>query len=819
MSAEQPSAKTVEEKLREVEELLRASRIQFRDSENRANREASRADQEASRADQEASQRKILEAQAEQKDVLLRSTTFEELLEDCHEILFKTFKVETVLTSCTKGPASKPEKKPCPTNLKKWVEFPEQQQDAFDQFYRLLHPSDSPDAAPRLFLAKKEIQGVARLKARVRMSSEMDLRYWQHHVVEEVLADFFATLSKDPHFSQSLGLGDGVSFDNQINTLNDNAPDVKGRQGRETPPPRSDRDPQPTFADMLCVKLEFQGSMRLLFPSEYKPPHKVTKEMFRVGLRPMNVFTEVVNKETIPTDTKSKEFFVHHAEKTVAAVVAQTYRYMLESGCKYGCLITGECIVFLRLLEEDSTTLYYHLSEPMEQVRDKDGTFLHMRTAIAQMISLIHMAGQSENRSPVWCSNAIARAKTWAVDLDEEYQAMPSSIRNSPPESPAYVPEELTPAIIARSPYLTRKFGKKAAQDHNYRPGPQFPPDESDDSDDSGGPVGGRGKRRGPSRKDEATPTKQPNQRRGKGNQQPNWQRGGTEQHRKRPYCTQKCLLGLIQASALDPTCPHFESHRRGGSSFHQISQQQLCTQVQQQLGRNLDYNCTDLQIQGSRCMLFKVSLASHGYTFVAKGTRDVFVVDLKREGQMYDRLHSAQGIDIPVHLGSIDLSVPWCAIGGVRVIYMLLLAYGGVSLNRAGKIHNLDSRVLQFQKKIALLGVNHGDLELRNMLWNPELQCVLFIDFERSTLTKDIRALREISPNRQLDGTVPRTPTKKLKSDRPWFEIYEDQPLVLPFPSPVKETQAARTPLVKGKWDEGDKENSRGVFGAGLED
>ncbi|KAL8636527.1 MAG: hypothetical protein Q9228_006087 [Teloschistes exilis] len=177
----------------------------------------------------------------------------------------------------------------------------------------------------------------------------------------------------------------------------------------------------------------------------------MTKEMFRVGLRPMNVITEVVNKTTVPTDTESKESFVYHAEKTVAAVGAQTYKYMLEGGYEYGCLITGECIVFLRLLEEDSNTLYYHLSEPLEQFWDKHGNFLYMRTAIAQMISIIHMAGQSEDRGPVWCNQAIKRAKTWDVDI-EICRAMPSSIRKSPPESPAFVPEELTPDIIARSP-------------------------------------------------------------------------------------------------------------------------------------------------------------------------------------------------------------------------------------------------------------------------------------------------------------------------------------------------------------------------------
>ncbi|KAL8659931.1 MAG: hypothetical protein Q9202_006886 [Teloschistes flavicans] len=804
MSRQQPSKDQESDIIRELRKKLRDAEI--------------RAEDESIRAENERSQREAAE-------FLTRPCTFEELLEDCHEILFTTFGVETVPTSVTKGWTTDPKDKPCPTILRKWTDFSSRQQHAFDQFYQLLHPTNSPDAPPRLFLSKQVIQGLTRLQASVRISSEMDLRYWQNQAVEQIVTDIFTTLAKDPHFRESLDLGNGVHFDNQINTLNDNAEDVQARQDPVTPPRRGDRGPQPTYADMLCVRKMADGHMKLLFPSEYKPPFKVTKEMFRVGLREMNVIKEVVSRTTIPTDVKSKEYFEYHADKTVAATTAQTYKYMLEGGCEYGCLITGECIVFLRVLESDPNTLYYHLSEPLCQVRDPQGNFLHMRTAIAQMLSLIHMAAQTKNRGPVWCEAAIKNAAKWKVDIGQVLHEVPSSLRKSPPESPEYIPESLSPDLIARSPYLTRRYRlpppKKAAQGSDNRPGLQFRRDDSDDSDDNGGPAGGHGKRGGPRSGGQAASTKQSSQRQGKGNQQKNWLEGASDQHRKRPYCSQKCLLGLIQASALDPACPHFESHRRGSSSHHQLSQQQLCTQIQQQLARNLDYNCTDLQIQGSRSMLFKVSLASHGYTFVGKGTRDVFVVDLKLEAQMYHRLHALQGIDIPVHLGSIDLTVPFRQIGGVRIIHMLLLAYGGVSLDRAGEIDDLYSRVREFKDKIALLGITHQDLELRNMLWNPELQCVLFIDFERSTLAKDTRALRELSPTRQLNQTVPREPTTELKSKPSWFEIYEDedQPLVLPFPSPVKKTQAEVTPIGKGQWVEGDKENSLAVVRTELED
>lgn len=62
---------------------------------------------------------------------------------------------------------------------------------------------------------------------------------------------------------------------------------------------------------------------------------------------------------------------------------------------------------------------------------------------------------------------------------------------------------------------------------------------------------------------------------------------------------------------------------------------------VQRQLALTLYRNCKDLSIQGSRGALFQITLASHGYSLVGKGTRDVFVSDLMHEGRMYDRLQS----------------------------------------------------------------------------------------------------------------------------------------------------------------------------------
>ncbi|KAL8951669.1 MAG: hypothetical protein Q9222_002375 [Ikaeria aurantiellina] len=115
-------------------------------------------------------------------------------------------------------------------------------------------------------------------------------------------------------------------------------------------------------------------------------------------------------------------------------------------------------------------------------------------------------------------------------------------------------------------------------------------------------------------------------------------------------------------------------------------------------------YSCEDLQLQGSRGRLFRLSLDPHGYTFVAKGTIDLYNKDLKREGQMYRRLHQFQGHLIPVYLGNVDLTIPW----------------GQELPGEPNREQELQAR--GFEQALAAKGVRHGDLTFPNMPWNQEL-------------------------------------------------------------------------------------------------
>ncbi|KAI4156978.1 MAG: hypothetical protein LQ342_008564 [Letrouitia transgressa] len=206
-----------------------------------------------------------------------------------------------------------------------------------------------------------------------------------------------------------------------------------------------------------------------------------------------------------------------------------------------------------------------------------------------------------------------------------------------------------------------------------------------------------------------------------------------------------------------------------------------------------MDKDIKDLRLQGSRGMLFQITLAAYGYTFVGKGTIDVFIPDLKHEARMYGRLSELQGSWIPVHLGNIDLEYPWYELG-VHVTHMLLLSYGDERLDE--EVYNyegLDTRIEHFKSALDCFGIRHGDLRLPNMLYNEKTQGVMFIDFERATTAVNRRQklLTLIPANRKRKAEAIGSGENKVVDtenmvDMPFWEI-EDEALVLPIPSPKR--------------------------------
>ncbi|PVI00766.1 hypothetical protein DM02DRAFT_718203 [Periconia macrospinosa] len=215
-------------------------------------------------------------------------------------------------------------------------------------------------------------------------------------------------------------------------------------------------------------------------------------------------------------------------------------------------------------------------------------------------------------------------------------------------------------------------------------------------------------------------------------------------------YCTQKCLLGLIGDGLLDQSCPNAQHH---GETHHQISQSSFLHLIRQQLSRDLDNNCKPVCRPGATGVLFRVRLEPLGYTVAAKASPAWYVDRLKLESTIYEHLRSLQGIYVPVHLGNVDLPVPYMYEGICDLVHMLFMGYGGETISKAftdEDIPFLNKHIDRAAGAIHKLGVLHKDLVPRNILWNEETGRVMVIDFERSEIVAQRPALAIKDTNRK---------------------------------------------------------------------
>jgi hypothetical protein len=90
-----------------------------------------------------------------------------------------------------------------------------------------------------------------------------------------------------------------------------------------------------------------------------------------------------------------------HFHRLIAAVITQAFSYMVKIGLEYGCVCTGEAIIFLRV-PDDPTTVHYFLSVPKGDVGGNTGwapscngaNRLHL-TAVGQMLAFTLQALQT----------------------------------------------------------------------------------------------------------------------------------------------------------------------------------------------------------------------------------------------------------------------------------------------------------------------------------------------------------------------------------------------------------------------------------------
>ncbi|GKZ25829.1 hypothetical protein AbraIFM66951_002830 [Aspergillus brasiliensis] len=687
----------------------------------RAEEERRRAEQGQKKAEEE---RRRAEEERDQGREQTRPTTFLELLRLCHTLFSLPLRVEAPSRSTT-GKIPPPTGKNCPLRLQHWEDCATRQQEIYRSVCTYLAPPD--ETAAQLFSPRLALEDLGQRFSARAISSEQDLESYERFGVENYVHDIIAYLCKNPAAREEFGLGDGVKFDNHANALE---------------PTETDLSPSTTYRrsrpDQFCIRrIDGEGST-ILTTVEYKPPHKLSVENLRAGLKDMNFWEKIVQPNSIPMEESAK--LAYNAAWLTGSAVAQEYHVMIQEGLEYSYLTNGLALVLLRVPYEDPGTLYYHLCEPnMEIDPNDDWSFEQPLTAIARILCLCLMSFGTPVRDQAWRNQASKELPVWKTSFDHTRSQIPESeLRQNPPSSEysssvssgRSVSEYLPSSPPAESPTQRRRIPTRSrvqCAPHTM---------EREDSPDSDTDSAPGGRKRGFSQitSSPSAPSSPSAQRsaRHTGGQQ---NERGRYQHNAQ-FCTQRCLLGLQRKGMLDDRCPNIELHRRGGTSNHHlIDAGGLVRQIKQQLDQNLDRDCTPMGGCGASGAPFKITCTAYGYTVVGKGTTSYWWDEVQREADVYRLLWRAQGRAVPVFLGTIDLAMIYFLEGAGRIRHMLLMGWGGEPIRKLEDVEAIKGEISRSQKKIRSLGVLHQDLRSDNMLWNAELGRVLIIDFHRSQL------------------------------------------------------------------------------------
>ncbi|PLN79387.1 hypothetical protein BDW42DRAFT_128093 [Aspergillus taichungensis] len=690
--------------------------------------------------------RKQAEERERQQEQRNQRTTFKEFIQHCHDLLSRPLRVENPDQSTT-GDIPPPTGKYCPLRMRPWTECATRQREIYNSVCRYLQPMGRD--APRLFLPLIVLEDYGKRFARRPISSEKDLESYERFAVEDHVHDIIAELCKIPNARDEFGLGDGVWFDNHGNALEEDDDEPEA-----TAPPNA----RPSRPDQFCIHRVNGNTRALLTTVEYKPPHKLSVENLRAGLRPIDFYREIIESDTIPTDGPEK--LRYNATRLTGSAIVQEYHVMIQEGLEYSYLTTGLGNVQLRIPYDDPGTLYYDLGEPNLDADTDVRGFQGPTTEIARVLCLCLMSCRSQLRDQVWRNNARADLPIWETNFSHTRSQIPvRELQQKPPDSdytsseppspgktisdyqPSSSPVESPVAKGRRVP--TRSLAGCAPSDVVHR----------EDSSDSDADTGAAARRK----RGFSQITSSPPAQRSMSSPQTNPQstRGGQSRPHDNKFCTQRCLLGLQRGGTLDARCPNVELHQCGkNSDRHPISADNLVQMLNQQLDEDPDCGCTPMGGCGSYGAPFKVTCSTYGYTVVGKGTTLRRWKEVSHEAEIYRVLRRVQASAVPVFLGTIDLAQIYFLHGAGEIRHMLLMGWGGENVRHVTRDDTVQRAISRSERRIRRCGVIHGDLRPENILWNTELNQALVIDFHRCTLDHRLMHQRPQSVKRLSCGT-----------------------------------------------------------------
>jgi hypothetical protein len=284
----------------------------------------------------EEEQRRREEERRRREDAEKRTqrTTLPEYIAAWHTSVFSRLTVETDPRLTTKGSVTNPRDKWCPTTIQPWSNFLDDQRAILGTLYSTFLLEQ------RVFESASFLDGLGNVVSRRKITDEKSLEFFLHLSVEDPVLNIIQQLKDIPEISDVFDIGNGVIFENHPHAISEVSEEVVARETPSTPPrtPNQRQDLRQLRADQICIYRSsntHSSSRTMLYISEYKPPHKLTPAHLRLGLRPMNIYKDVVDRKTIPSSDDEAARFQYFAERLTASAITQTYNYMIEGGLQY----------------------------------------------------------------------------------------------------------------------------------------------------------------------------------------------------------------------------------------------------------------------------------------------------------------------------------------------------------------------------------------------------------------------------------------------------------------------------------------------------
>ncbi|KAL6797615.1 hypothetical protein GGI42DRAFT_78461 [Trichoderma sp. SZMC 28013] len=466
---------------------------------------------------------------------------------------------------------------------------------------------------------------------------------------------------------------------------------------------------------------------------EYRPSDPPMVQEFTTAL----VEDIVPERDVIGREDDSFSF-VSSSKQVVAATITQLFDRMVKSGVPYGYIYTGEAIIFLEI-HDDPSIAHCYVSIPDNDVSAEDESTLRY-SAVGQIFAFMIRAMKAGPRSVQW-HDRTATLDVWRSSRSEALLNM-SSYQSAPGSSSvtSYGDGVMNDVDAEYEQVGEDNEDNSQGNENEYEEFDDYYLDIDEDmyvTVDIQLEWGQDG---------ELVPTRDEDQQHAHQNGEEGFVDDGkctywfvdgeviVSDIRQRQYCTQECLLGLSDGSPLDQACPNFDKH-----GHEHISNLEFLRLVQSQLGqtRHVSGCCVSLDLKGSLGAMFKVMIPSHGYTFVAKGVTEENVPRLLREGDTYTRLRDVQGGCVPVYLGIVQLEATFDH-DSTAYSHFMLLSWAGrpvENLEQSQASHGFVNSTRRAYTELHNAGLVHNDAELRNMLYNPQLDRIMLVDFEHASI------------------------------------------------------------------------------------